>query len=54
MAPLLCPDNIKRLGGEPIRDEPSHSCTQNDVIVVLSTDFITHIRSPFDAKRTNN
>lgn len=32
---------MKRLGLEPIRLDPSHSWTQNDVMVVPSTDRIT-------------
>lgn len=54
IAPLLWPDRIKRLGIDPIRDDFSHSCTQKDVIVDPSMDFITHTRSPFDANRTYN
>lgn len=52
MAPFEWPDRIKRRGRDPIRDDPSHSCTQNDVTVVPSTERITQIRSPFDANLT--
>lgn len=54
IAPFEWPDKMKRRGRDPIRDDPSHSCTQNDVTVVPSTERITQIRSPFDAKRTYN
>lgn len=52
MAPFEWPDKIKRRGRDPIRDDPSHSCTQNDVTVVPSTERITQMRSPFDANLT--
>lgn len=54
IAPLLWPDKMKRRGIDPIRDDFSHSCTQNEVIVDPSMDFITHTRSPFDANLTYN
>lgn len=55
IVPLQWPVNRKRLGLDPIRvQEPSHSWTQNAVIVKLSNDFITQTRSPFEASRINN
>lgn len=42
----------KRLGLDPILLDPSHSCTQKDVIVVPSTDLITQTRFPLLARRT--
>ena len=53
IVPLQCPVNKNRLGRDPILvQDPSHSWTQNDVIVVESTDFITQTRSPLEASRT--
>ena len=46
MAPLLWPVKIKRRGREPIRLEPSHSCTQNEVMLDPSTDRITQTLKP--------
>lgn len=39
--PLLCPVKMKRRGLDPIRLEPSHSWTQNDVIVTPSAARMT-------------
>lgn len=42
MAPLLWPVKINLRGLDPMRLEPSHSWTQNEVMVVPSTALITH------------
>ena len=45
MAPLLWPVKMNLRGRDPMRLEPSHSWTQNDVTVVPSTALITHTLS---------
>lgn len=45
MAPLLWPVKINLRGRDPIRLEPSHSWTQNEVTVVPSTALMTHTLS---------
>lgn len=42
IAPLEWPVNMYLRGLEPIRLLPSHSCTQKPLMVVLSTDLMTH------------
>lgn len=42
MVPLQCPVNMNRLGLDPMRLEPSHSCTQKHVIIVRSKALIMH------------
>lgn len=37
IVPLQCPVNMNRRGRDPMRLEPSHSCTQKHVIIVQST-----------------
>lgn len=55
IVPLQWPVSRNRLGREPILVQlPSHSCTQNEVIVVESTDLMTQTRSPFEASRTKS
>jgi len=50
IAPLQCPVNINRRGLDPIRLEPSHSCTQKQVIIVQST---ARIMQTLKCKQTN-
>ena len=39
--PEACPVMTNLLGRDPTLEEPSHSCTQNEVMLVPSTDLIT-------------
>lgn len=50
--PTFVPMKRNRRGLLPIRLEPSHSCTENEVIVAPSTVLIVHILSPVEARRT--
>ena len=53
-APEEWPVMTKRLGLDPTLLEPSHSCTQKEVMVVPSTERMTQMRFPLLASRTNS
>ncbi|KAH1014729.1 hypothetical protein HUJ05_012569 [Dendroctonus ponderosae] len=55
MEPLEWPVKMKRLGREPMRLEPSHSCTQNALTVLPSTALITQtLKKQLDSLRPQN